>query len=85
MWLKTCLATRRCHGNTHLSGQKWIPGQELGEDATEAPHVNGHAILGPEDDFGRSVEPTLNVGVDALVLVTGRAEVNNLKETIRLP
>ena len=50
------------------------------EDASEGPDVDGHAVSGAEDDLGGAVEAGLDVGVDALVLVARRAEVDHLQE-----
>lgn len=36
---------------------------EFGKDATQTPHVNGHAVGVTQDDLWRAVEATLNVGV----------------------
>ena len=50
------------------------------ENAAEGPDVDGHAVARAEDDLRGAVESGLDVGVDALVLVARRAEVDHLKE-----
>ena len=40
-----------------LSGQEGVAGQELGQDAAQAPHVDGHAVPGTQDDLRGPVEP----------------------------
>ena len=47
-----------------LAGEYWEAGVKLGEDAPEAPHVDGHMVVHSEDDLGRTVESTLDVRVD---------------------
>jgi hypothetical protein len=71
------------HDARHLivlifAGENWKTRYEFDEDAAEAPHVDGHAVLGADNNFGRAIKPRLDVRVDALVLVTARAEVNDL-------
>ena len=56
-----------------------VAGQELGQDAAQAPHVDGHAVPGTQDDLRGPVEPWLDVGVDALVLVAGTSKVDHLE------
>jgi len=41
---------------------------ELGEDATQTPHVDSHVIVHAQDDFRRPIETTLNISIDLLVL-----------------
>ena len=50
------------------------------EYAAEGPDVDGHAVSCTEDDLRCAVEAGLDVGVDALVLVARRAEVDHLQE-----
>lgn len=40
---------------------------QLGEDAAETPHIDGHGVADAEDDLGRAVESGLDVRVDFLV------------------
>ena len=47
-----------------LAGEYWEAGVELGEDAPEAPHVDGHMVVHSEDDLGRAIKSTLDVRVD---------------------
>ena len=63
-----------------LTGKKRIPREELGEDAPEAPHVDGCSIGKPQDDLWCPVEPALDVGVDALVRQAAAAKVNHLDD-----
>ena len=39
-------------------------GVQLGKDATQTPHVNGHVIVHAKDDLRRTVEATLYIRVD---------------------
>lgn len=61
-----------------LAGEERVAGVEFGENATERPHVDGHAVFEAEYHLGRTVEARLDVGVDALVFVAGGAEVDDL-------
>ena len=61
-----------------LARKERIAGEQLGYDAAETPHVDGHAVLGAEYDLGRSIEARLYVGVDALMLVAAGAVVDDL-------
>ena len=61
-----------------LAGEQWTAGQQFAEDARHAPDVYRRAVPGTEDHLGRTVEPRLNVCVDALMLVTARTEVDHL-------
>ena len=61
-----------------LAGEEWVSGEEFREDAAEAPHVNGHPVLGAQNDLRRPVEAGLDVGVDALVIEAGAPEVDHL-------
>ena len=63
-----------------LAGQKWVSGQEFGQNASQAPHIDGHAVPGAQDDLGGSVKSGLDVGVHPLVFVAGAAEIDNLKQ-----
>lgn len=46
-----------------LSWEDRIACVEFGKDATQTPHVNGHAVGVTQDDLWRAVEATLDVGV----------------------
>ena len=61
-----------------LAGEERIAGVEFGEDATQAPHVNRRAVGQTEDHLGATIEPRLDVRVDALVAVARRAKVDDL-------
>ena len=47
-----------------LSWEQRIACVELSKDATQTPHVDGHAVGVPQDDLWRAVEATLDVGVN---------------------
>lgn len=47
-----------------LSREERVAGVEFTEDATQTPHVDGHAVGVTQDDLWRAVEATLDVGVD---------------------
>jgi hypothetical protein len=53
-------------------------GCELDEDAAEGPHIDGACVGNAKYDFRCTVEPTLNVRVDALVRETRWTKVDNL-------
>jgi len=62
-----------------LATEEGISGQEFGQNAAKAPHVDGHAIPSSDDDFRRTVEAGLDVRVDPLVVVATRTEINHLE------
>jgi hypothetical protein len=37
---------------------------ELGEDATQTPHVNSHVIVHAQDNFRRPIETALDISID---------------------
>lgn len=41
---------------------------ELGEDATQTPHVNSHVIVHAQDNFRRPIETALDISIDLLML-----------------
>jgi len=47
-----------------LPGEQRVARVQLGHDATQAPHVNGHVVWMAQDHLWGSVEPALDVGVD---------------------
>lgn len=55
-----------------------ISGEQLREDASQTPHVNGHPVAAPQDDLGSTVESGLDVRVDPLVLLATRSEIDHL-------
>lgn len=61
-----------------LAGEDGEADEELGDDAPEAPHVDGHGVRQAQDHFRRAVEPALDVRVDLLVLEAARPEVHDL-------
>ena len=61
-----------------LAREQRVARQQLGYDTAQTPHVDGHAVLGAQYDFGRSIEPRLYVGVDALVLEAAGTVVDHL-------
>jgi len=62
-----------------LARQQGEAGEQLGQDAAEAPHVDGHAVARAQNHLWRAVEARLDVRVDALVLVATRTKVNHLQ------
>lgn len=46
-----------------LSWEKRVACVELGQDAAQTPHVDGHAVWVTQDHLRRPVEATLDVGV----------------------
>ena len=61
-----------------LTGEERVANVELVEDAAERPHVNGGVVGDAKDNLWGSVEPTLDVGVDLLVLEAPAAEIDDL-------
>ena len=64
-----------------LAREQRAAGRQLGEDAAERPHVDREPVARAEHHLGRAVEARLDVGVDALVLVAARPEVDHLHAT----
>ena len=64
-----------------LAGKDGHPGVQLGEDAREAPHVDGHAVRKAKDDLRAAVEPGLDVLVHGSVLEARAAKVDELDLT----
>ncbi|ETV99496.1 hypothetical protein H310_08171 [Aphanomyces invadans] len=60
-----------------LAGKDGIPREQLAQNARKAPHVNGHPVRQTEDDFGRSVEPRLNVRKERGVVKARRPKVDD--------
>ena len=54
-----------------------LPNVELVEDTAERPHVDGGWVGNTEHDLRCSIEATLDVGVDLLVLEATWTEVND--------
>lgn len=46
-----------------LPREERVAGVELGQDAAQTPHVDGHAVRVTQDDLRGAVEATLDVGV----------------------
>lgn len=63
-----------------LAGKQRVPGQKLGQDAAEAPHVDGKAVPRTQDDLRGSVKTRLDVGVDPLMLKAAGAKVDHLTD-----
>lgn len=61
-----------------LTGEQWITGVKFGENAAEAPHVDWGTVGQTQYDLGTPVEPRLDIGVDALIAVARRAEIDDL-------
>lgn len=49
--------------NLVLPGEQWVSGVELGHDAAQAPHINGHVVGVAQNHLWGSVEPALDVGI----------------------
>ena len=60
-----------------LAWEKGIASIKFGQDASKAPHVNCCRIWNTEYDLWRSVEPRLDVCVDALIVHAAATVVNN--------
>jgi len=56
-----------------------VAGEDLGQDAGQAPHVNRRPVRQPEQHLRRAVEAALDVGVQPLVLEAAAAEVDDLR------
>ena len=65
-----------------LAREDGVAGVELGHDAPETPHVNGHCVWDTEDYLWSTVESRLDVGVDSLAEEAGGAIINNLNPTL---
>ena len=63
-----------------LARQQRETGDQLHQDAAEAPHVDRHAVLSAEDHLRGAIKAALNVRVDALVLVAARTKVYHLRK-----
>jgi hypothetical protein len=50
---------------------------EFSEDAPQTPNIHFFGIPDPEDDLWRSVESTLDIGVDLLISEAARSEVDD--------
>ena len=66
-----------------FSWKQRIPSQKFGQDATQAPHIDGHSVSGTQNYFGRSIKPGLNVSIDSLVFVTRAAKIDHLKKIVK--
>ena len=60
-----------------LARKDWIAGVELGQDTPQTPHINGHAIRHAEDDFGGTVESTLDICVHLLIFKAAGAKIDD--------
>ena len=60
-----------------LAGEEGVTDVQLVQNAAERPHVDCRAVGNTEDDFWCSVESTLNVGVDLLVLEAATTEIDD--------
>ena len=60
-----------------FAGEDGVAGEELGEDATETPHVDGEAVAHAQNDFRRAVEAGLNVGIYLFVFEAAGAKVDD--------
>jgi hypothetical protein len=66
------------------ASEKSVAGVELGQNATQTPHVDRVGVFGAEQDFGRSVRSGLNVKVHLVLVVAGRAEIADFYATLAL-
>lgn len=66
-----------------LARQQRQPGEQLAQDAAQAPHVDGRVVRQPQDHLRGPVEARLDVRVQALVLVAARAEIDYLQQKIQ--
>ena len=64
-----------------LARQQGKARHQLGQDAAQAPHVDGHAVARAQDHFRRTVEARLDVRVHPLRLVAAGPEVDHLYAT----
>lgn len=51
-----------------FSGEEWLADIELVKDATKGPHVNSCRVGDAKNDLGSTIESTLDICVDLLVL-----------------
>lgn len=65
-----------------LSGEQGVAGQQLGQYAAEAPHIDRKAVTRAKDHLWSSVETRLDVGVHPLVFEAAGAKVNHLAEIV---
>jgi len=54
-----------------------IPCEELGQDATQAPHIDWQSVAHAQNDLGRPVESGLDIRVNLLVLEATRTKVDH--------
>lgn len=52
--------------------------KKLGEDTPNTPHINGHSVRHPKNDFWGTIESRLNVCIHLLVLEATRAKIDDL-------
>lgn len=58
--------------------EEWVSCIELGEDTSQTPHIDSHVVRHAKNNFRRTVETALDVGVYLLVLQTTASKVNDL-------
>ena len=56
--------------------------KEFVKNAPKRPHVNCRCVSNTHHDLGCSIETTLNIGVELLVLICSTAEINYLDSTL---
>ena len=66
-----------------VAGKQGSPDVEFGDEAGEAPHVDGRAVLGPEDDLWSPVKAGLDVEEVGLVGEHAGAEVDQFNAHLR--
>lgn len=75
------------HDTLHLlffifSSKNWESNEELIENATERPHINRWGVSDSHHDLWRTVESTLNVGVELVWFIRTRSKVNDFDSTL---
>ena len=60
-----------------LTREKRIANVQLIENTAERPHVDSSIVGNAKDDLWGSVEPTLDVSVDLLILEATTTEIND--------
>jgi hypothetical protein len=59
-----------------LSWEEWSSFIEFCDYAAETPNIDGEGVFESEDNLWSSVEPTLNISVDLVVIEAAGAEIN---------
>ena len=64
-----------------LAREKWKPVEELGEYASKRPHIDRRRIPDPQYYFRGPIKPTLNIGIDLLLLEAAAPHIDHLNPT----